>query len=181
MQMIAEKKKRQNIRLNQRTKDDLLLAKEFLFEMQQGVSMNLLIFREPRNLHICDASEHGLGGFADHGRAWTYVIPVKVRGRAHINLLEYLAQVVSIWVDILEGTAKTEDCLLCMGDTTSAMGWLRRSNFRQKEETDKTWLVKQYIGRHLARLVLNSNIILYHQWLKGAHNHVADSLSRDAF
>ena len=71
LQMIAEKKKRQNIRLNQRTKDDLLLAKEFLFKMQQGVSMNLLTFREPTNLHICDASEDGLGSFADHGRTWT--------------------------------------------------------------------------------------------------------------
>jgi len=143
--------------------------------------MNLLTFRKPNNIHICDASEHGLGGFANHGRAWTYVIPVKIRGRAHINILEYLAQVVSIWLDIIDHTAHNEDCILCMGDNTSAMGWLRRSNFRQKDEHDKSWFVKQRIGRHLARLVLSSNIMLYHQWLKGEHNQVADSLSRDAY
>ena len=68
-----------------------------------------------------------------------------------------------------------------MGDNTSAMGWLRRSNFRQKNEHDKSWLVKQNIGRHLARLVLSANVMLYHQWLKGKHNQVADSLSRDAY
>ena len=129
MQMIAEQKKH-NIRLNQRTKNDLQLAKYFLQKMNDGVSMNLLTFREPNNIHICDASEHGLGGFASHGRAWAYVIPVEIRGRAHINILEYIAQVVSIWLDILDNTAKNEDCILCMGDNTSAMGWLRRSNFR---------------------------------------------------
>ena len=95
--------------------------------------MNLLTFREPTNVHICDASEYGLGGFADHGRAWSYIIPNELRGRAHINILEYLAQVVAIWLDVLENTATHEDCLLCMGDKTSAMGWLMRSNFRQKE------------------------------------------------
>ena len=180
MQMIAEQKKH-NIRLNQRTKNDLQLAKYFLQKMNDGVSMNLLTFREPNNIHICDASEHGLGGFASHGRAWAYVIPVEIRGRAHINILEYIAQVVSIWLDILDNTAKNEDCILCMGDNTSAMGWLRRSNFRQKNEHDKSWLVKQNIGRHLARLVLSANVMLYHQWLKGKHNQVADSLSRDAY
>ena len=106
---------------------------------------------------------------------------LEVRGRAHINILEYMARVVAIWVDILEGTATSEDCLLCMGDNTSAMGWLRRSNFRQKDEADQTWLVKQEIGRHLARLILKSNTLLYTQWLKGSHNQVADSLSRDAY
>jgi len=180
LQMIAERKNH-NIKLNTRSRLDLVLAKDFLTKVNGGVSMNLLTFRKPTNIHICDASEHGLGGFANHGRAWSYVIPLEVRGRAHINILEYLAQVVAVWVDILDGTAIDEDCLLCMGDNTSAMGWLRRSNFRQKDESDQTWLVKQEIGRHLARLVLKSNIMLYTQWLKGSHNQVADSLSRDAY
>jgi len=180
LQMIAAEKNL-NIKINQRSRDDFHLAKDFLTKVNGGVSMNLLTFREPTNVHICDASEYGLGGFADHGRAWSYIIPNELRGRAHINILEYLAQVVAIWLDVLENTATHEDCLLCMGDNTSAMGWLRRSNFRQKEENDTTWLVKQQIGRHLARIVLRSNIMLYHQWLKGAHNQVADSLSRDNF
>ena len=61
------------------------------------------------------------------------------------------------------------------------MGWLRRSNFRQKDESDVSWAVKQQLGRHLARLTLNANITLYKQWLKGSDNQVADSLSRDAY
>lgn len=67
-----------------------------------------------------------------------------------------------------------------MGDNTSAMGWLRRSNFRQKEDTDTSWLVKQQLGRHLAYLVLKDDICLYQQCLKGSDNLVSDSLSRDS-
>ena len=53
-------------------------------------------------MYINDASEHGLGGFATYGCSWVYVIPIPLRGRAHINLLEVLAQVISIWIDIEE-------------------------------------------------------------------------------
>ena len=90
IQLIAEKRGH-NIRLNERTRLDLNLAKEFLQIAHQGVSMNLLTFREPTNIHICDASEHGLGGFTSHGRAWRWIIPESLQGRAHINVLEYLA------------------------------------------------------------------------------------------
>ena len=101
------------------------LAKEFFAKDNGGVSMNLLTFRKPTNVHICDASEYGLGGFVNHGRAWSYVIPVEVRGCVDINILESMAQVVAIWVDILDGIAASEDCLLCMGDNISSIGWLR--------------------------------------------------------
>ena len=112
------------------------LAKTFLTKTNQGINMNLLTFRHPYTVYICDAAEYGLGGFASHGRAWTYVIPPNLRNRAHINVLEYLAQIIAIWIDVIEGVTKEEDCILAMGDNTSAMGWLRRSNFKQKDESD---------------------------------------------
>ena len=49
--------------------------------------MNLINFQSPNKIYINDISEHGLGGFATHGRAWVYVILILLRGRAHINLL----------------------------------------------------------------------------------------------
>ena len=58
--------------------------------------MNLLTFKQPDVVYICDAAEYRLGGFASHGRAWTYEIPPELRDRAHINLLEYLAQIIAI-------------------------------------------------------------------------------------
>ena len=95
LQIIAEKKGH-NIRINSSVRDDLLLAKAFLDKVGHGVRMNLLTFRKPDIIYICDASEYGLGGFASHGRAWTYEIPFKLRNRAHINILEHLAQIISI-------------------------------------------------------------------------------------
>ena len=59
--------------------------------------MNNITFRAPTKIYINDASEHGLGGFATHGRAWAWNIPKKLQGRAHINLLEFLSQLISIW------------------------------------------------------------------------------------
>ena len=111
--------------------------------------MNLITFRVPNKIYINDASEHGLGGFATHGRAWAYTIPVKLRGRAHINLLEFIAQLVSIWIDVIENKIQPLDCLLGMGDNTASMGWLRRSNFRENDENDQEWLAKQKVSRKL--------------------------------
>ena len=125
--------------------------------------MNLLTFRVPDRIYICDAAEYGLGGLANHGRTWTYQIPVELRNRAHINILQYLAQITAIWIDIIEGIKSKEDYVLAIGDNTSAMGWLRRSNFREENENDESWEVKQLLSRHLATLTLNSNIIIYKQ------------------
>ena len=92
-----------------------------------------------------------------------------------------MAHIIAIWIDVIAGVTKKEDCILAMGDDTSAMGWLRRSNFRQKNESDTSWLVKQQLGRHLATITLNADITSYKQWLKGSDNQVADSLSRYAY
>ena len=95
MEILATKKK-QNTRISKRARNDLELAKNFIDKANKGVSMNLLTFRQPDVVYICDAAEYGLGGFASHGRAWTYEIPPELRDRAHINLLEYLAQIIAI-------------------------------------------------------------------------------------
>ena len=92
-----------------------------------------------------------------------------------------MAQRIALWIDIIEKRMQKKDCILAIGDNTSTMGWLRRSNFRCKDDSDTTWEVKQKLGRHLATLTLQADITLYKQWLKGDYNQVADSLSRDAY
>ena len=180
LQITAEQQQH-NVRISQRVRDDLILSKEFLKAANRGISMNLMTFRVPDKTYINDASEHGLGGFATHGRAWRWNIPTKLQGRAHINLLEFIAQLISIWIDVLEGRTEAQDCLLGMGDSTAAMGWLRRSNFREKHEKDVEWLVKQQIARKVASVILQAEAVLYRQWFRGEDNVVADSLSRDCY
>ena len=112
-----------NIRITKNVKQDAELHIKFLEQAEAGISMNILTFRNPNYTTIGDACEHGLGDFhAESGIAWRYEIPLYLRGRAHINLLEFLTQVVSIWFDSLEKTIKKGDYLLAMGDNTSAMG-----------------------------------------------------------
>ena len=177
---IKASESQHNQKLTKNAVAELKLAQKFLVRAKNGISMNTITFRKPSRIYIGDASEHGLGGLCEQsGRAWRFVIPPKLRGRAHINLLEFLIQVVSIWLDIYEGNVKQQDCLLALGDNTTAAGWCRRTNFREKVEGDRDWIVKQQVARQLANLILDSETVLYTQWFKGTWNLVTDSLSRD--
>ena len=63
-----------------------------------------------------------------------------LRNIAHIDILEYIAQIISVWIDILEERVRSEDCILSIGGNTSILGWTRKENFRQKRR------VKQVLG-----------------------------------
>ena len=143
--------------------------------------MNIITFQLTNKIYINDASEHGLKGIATHGCAWVYVIMIPLQGISHINLLEFLSQVISIWIDIEEKITQPLDCLLGMGDNTASMGWLRRPNFRESDKHDSECLAKHKVAINIALLVLYSNTTVYRQWFIGADNTVADSLSRDAY
>lgn len=87
--------------------------------------MNLLTYRYPDRIYWSDASEFGIGhGYSAHGQAWHWKIPDELLHRAHINLLEFLAEVICIWVDIINKRLGIDDCVLCFGDSMTAMGWL---------------------------------------------------------
>jgi hypothetical protein len=167
------------IHLNTNAINDLELWLNILTTARSGISMNLLTFRPPNTIYWSDACEYGLGGYSSHGLAWRWKIPLDLQQRAHINLLEFLAETICIWIDILKGQTKQEDCILCFGDSTTAMGWLHRSNFRHDEESIEIHNAKTMLARQLAMLILNYRIKLYSQWLQGQRNGLADALSRD--
>ena len=170
-----------------RAKEDAKLHKVFLRKAQKGINMNLLTFRKPTHIIVGDACEHGLGAFhIESGVGWRWVIPEHLRGRAHINVLEFFTQVIQIWFDVIDGRIPPFSCILAMGDNTSSMGWLRRSNFKEvandnnkEPETNEDWMVKQEIARKCAYLVMEVNSCLYSQWFAGEKNVCTDSLSRD--
>ena len=152
LEIKAAKSISHNQKILNRVKEDLQLHRKFLKIANEGISMNLLTFRNPNHIIIGDACEHGLGAFyVQSGGAYSWIIPEELRGRAHINLLEFLTQVIQIWLDILENRIQPKDCILALGDNTSAMGWLRRSNFRETknkdEESELDWFAKQQVSR----------------------------------
>jgi len=100
---------------------------------------------------------------------------VDCRLRTSLNLLEFLACILSIWLDQFHQVLEPESCILSQTDSSSAMGWLRKSNFADR--TDEQ--VQFSTARKLADILLTTETCLYSQWFPGEENLIADSLSRD--
>ena len=93
-------------------------------------------------------------------------------GRVSNNLFEFIAEVICIWVDILEGEINLYDCCLSLGDNSSVMSWLHRSNIDSEDQR-----VHEEAARHYASLYIDTEVCPYSQHFKGVWNVVADSLS----
>ena len=140
-----------------------------------------------RFISYCKRRRNGLGGIAvNNGGSWRLEIPEELRGRAHITLLEFMVQLISIWIDLLHSVIKSLDYILAMGDSTIESGWLRRSNFREdlkhgESESTNDWFVKQQVARKLAKPILSVDAVLYSQWFRGRDNAASDSVSRHLY
>ena len=142
-----------------------------------GISTNNLTFTKITTYLITDACEHGIGGFNIHsGYAWRYKIPSWMTNSFHINLLEFIASTVAIWLE-LEFNNNIEIAhpkILALSDNTSTIGWLYKSNFNVKSHPGH-----DRVARKVAKLLLEKEASLESQHIKGSHNVIADSLSRD--
>ncbi|MFN9978452.1 MAG: hypothetical protein ACK53Y_00990, partial [bacterium] len=73
------------------------------------------------HIYRSDASEFGLGGCnIVSGKAWRFELPIDCHLRTSLNLLEFLAGVITIWTDFLSGNIDLEYCILSQADSTSA-------------------------------------------------------------
>lgn len=163
--------------LSLQEKSDISLMIEFLRTATKGISINNLVFRKPTLLYRSDASEFGIGGYnLSSGKAWRFEIPESLRLRTSLNSLEFIACVITIWIDSIHKNIESESCILSQSDSSSATGWLRKSNFADSNTNE---IVQMITARHLASIILKSNSCLYSQWFAGDENVVADSLSRD--
>ena len=178
MQARASNRRSVNIR-REELADLRLWHKKLLPAARDGVSMNLLTFRVPTHLYRSDACEYCLGGYSAVGRAWRWVIPTNMINRAHISLLEFLGSIIGPWIDIIEGNFPEGSVSLAMGDNTNAAGWMRKSNFQPKDETDSYNTVKLIAARKHASIHIDAKSTNYSQWFPGKQNIVSDCLSRD--
>jgi hypothetical protein len=155
---------------------DLGLHADFIHQAKNGISLNLVTYRKPTVIYRSDASEFGLGGYnLVTGRAWRWEIPSDLRNSTSINSLEFLACLITIWIDIESDQIKIEHCILSQTDSTSAAGWLRKSNFADTKDES----IQLLIARKLASFLITSKSCLYSQWFSGNENSISDSLSRD--
>ena len=115
---------------------DIKLWVDFLHQANLGICTNLLTYFSPTHIYRSGACEHGLRGFSAAGKAWQWKIADKLFSRTHINLLEFLGSIVCIWLDIVDRNTLLELCLLAMGYSTTAIGWLKKSNIIEVDEDD---------------------------------------------
>ena len=102
--------------------------------------------------------------------------PPHLRFKVSNNILECLAEIMAMWLGIIEGELVEHSCAFSVTDNTSAIGWTHKSNFC--DSAKKPHLM---FGRKLAELTINSKIYLHIQHIKGWLNVIADSLSRDSY
>jgi hypothetical protein len=153
---------------------DLDLWLKLLKRATTGVSLNLLVHRNPTHVYRTDACLHGLGGYSDRGRAWRFEFPEHLLGRATINLLEYIGTFVSPWVDFVEGQMEPEASILAESDNATASAWCHKSNFESEQRPTHLKVSRRY-----ASFLLEAKAQLVNEWLAGSDNKIADSLSRD--
>ena len=122
-------------RLSSEEVADLQILSSFLSAANRGLSLNNLVYRKPTLLYRSDASEFGIGGYnLTSGIAWRLELPVDCRLRTSLNSLEFLACIISIWFDHIHQVVEPEACVLSQTDSTSALGWLRKTNFAERPD-----------------------------------------------
>ena len=63
--------------------------------------MNLLAFRLPDHIYYSDSCPAGLRGYSDQGNTWRFKLPDKLQFHASNNLLEFLAAIITPWINII--------------------------------------------------------------------------------
>jgi hypothetical protein len=171
---FSKRKNRRWVRLPRRVKDDINLFKEILTITLGGISMNNIVFRTPTHVYRSDASSLGLGGHnLATGAAWRFKLPPDILQSVTLNTLEFIGCLITLWIDITHGRTPPESCILSQTDSTSADGWLYKSNF--DPSSAKTQLT---VARKLASIIIKADCCLYSQWFPGELNVVSDILSR---
>ena len=177
--LLLRARKMRSIKIDEICVKDLELMQSMLDKAKKGIDMNLLAFRSPDRIYYSDSCPAGLGGYSDQGFAWRFQIPEDLQFRASNNLLEFLAAIITPWIDIIQGRLKTGDCALSMTDSTTAEGWMRKSNFVEPNEHPVQAKTRVDAARKYASIFLDADIKGYSQWFEGKKNNVADALSRD--
>ena len=122
------------IKINDTCTMDLELMHKILDTVKKGINMNLLAFRSPDHIYYSDSCPTDLGDYSNQGFVWCFQILEDLHFCTSNNLLEFLAAIITPWIDIIHGCLSVRDCSLSMMDSTTAEGWMWKSNFVEPNE-----------------------------------------------
>ena len=97
----------------------------------KGTSIQNVTHFLPDNFCRSDACEYGIQGYSNKGKAWQWKLPTHLRGRFSINLLEFLASVITIILSLEKSKQNTQ--IFALTDKSSALGWVFKASFQQKQ------------------------------------------------
>ena len=93
----------------------------------KGFPINNIVFVKPSVTLWSDDFEYGIGGYSENGLAWRWKIPDAWHGKLTLNLLDFLASEVNIYMNILQlGQASR---ILAFTDSSSVLGWMHKASF----------------------------------------------------
>ena len=138
----------------------------------KGTSIPNITYALPDYICWSDTSSFGLGGFNHEGLAWQWEIPENLRFRVSINVLEFIASVITIMLT-LERKEKDRK-ILAFTDNSSALGWLYKASFHPATQTSH-----DKIARKFAHFMMKQEHSLYSEHIKGDSNNIADALSQE--
>ena len=152
--------------------NDFELFKNLLSIMNnKGTSIQNITHSLPDIFCWSDACEYGIGGYNSKGEAWQWEIPTHLRGKFSINLLEFLAAVVTIVISLEK--IKQNKKIFALTDNSSALVWLSKASFHPetKEHRNK-------IARYLATFILQEERSLYAEHISGMHISAEDMINQ---
>jgi len=168
----------QRLNIRKEVDADLELWSELLLTAHRGISLNCLVTRRPDRVCWSDSCPYGIAGYSISGRAWRIRIPQQspIYGHPGINnFLEFLGMAICIHLELIDCESASYPCILSLGDSTSAIGWLHNtSRLLPNEECHAAHL---FVARSIATTVMNNGACLATQHIKGKLNVVADLMS----
>ena len=90
-------------------------------------SINNIVFVKPSVTLWSDACEYGIGGYSKNFLSWRWRIPDAWHGKLMLNLLEFLASAVTIYMTILQLGQGSH--ILAFTESSGALGWKHKASF----------------------------------------------------
>lgn len=171
-----------NRKFDDMEKRDLYFWRDIIYKLKEnaaGWSLDHILPVICDYMTISDASEHGMGGyFILNGvaYAWRFEIPPEWRKLFTLNLLEFIAAywTLHLLIKIVRCISPANFRVLAITDSSSALGWMRRNCFNPHLQP-----CHDIVSRAIASELVENSVSLDKGHIKGDHNLVSDSFSRD--
>jgi hypothetical protein len=87
--------------------------------------------------------------------------------------------IITPWINLINGQLNKGDCALSMMDSSTAEGWMRKTNFIKTGDNKIQAKAHADAAQHHTHLFMDGNIKGYSPWFSGKENNVTDALSCD--